>query len=85
MLPETSECCVCSTEEKFQREYEKLFYTDDFNSFAKKLIDDEVNYPKDERLIIPFVDETEKIYAAQGRRLTDNDTAKYYTAKPSDV
>tara|TARA_E500000318_G_scaffold11999_1_gene10879 strand:+ start:1872 stop:2891 length:1020 start_codon:yes stop_codon:yes gene_type:complete len=66
-------------------QYENLYFTKKFNTFVKKLIDPEVNYPDDERLVIPFVDNMDTVYAAQGRRLVDNDTAKYYTAKPSDV
>ena len=86
MLPENHECLIFVEQRKIPKEqYENLYYTDNFNKFAKKLINPEVNYPEDKRLVIPFVDENDTVYAAQGRRLTDNNTAKYYTAKPSDV
>ena len=65
--------------------YDKLYYTEDFNTFAKKLINKDANYPKDERLVIPFLDENGDMYAAQGRKLEDNDNAKYYTVKPKNL
>ena len=86
MLSEDHHCKKFVQERQIPEEHHKnLYYTKNFNTFVKKLIEPEVNYPDDERLVIPFVDESDTVYAAQGRRLTDNDTAKYYTAKPSDV
>ena len=67
--------------EKF---YSDLYYTKDFNNFAKKLINPDVDYPEEERLVIPFVDETDTMYAAQGRKLS-GDGVKYYTAKPKEL
>ena len=68
-----------------EKYHEKLFYVEDFNSFAKIHINDSVSFPSEERLVIPFVDENDKIYAAQGRRLDSGDSPKYYTAKPSET
>ena len=65
--------------------YDKLFYVDDFNEYVSITISDEVKYPSEPRLVIPFVDSDEKIYAAQGRRLDDKDTPKYFTAKPKNT
>lgn len=59
----------------------KLFYAEDFNEFVSFLIDDTTSYPKEERLVIPFLDEKENIYGVQGRRLNNAETPKYFTAK----
>ena len=65
--------------------HDKLFYVDDFNEYASIAINEEVKYPSEPRLVIPFTDAENKIYAAQGRRITDGETPKYFTAKPKDV
>ena len=81
-LPVEHPCAAFVESRKIPEEWvQKLLYTDDFGSFVSLLIDNETNFPKEERLIIPFTNENGDIYAAQGRRLSDADTPKYYTAK----
>ena len=65
--------------------HDKLLYTDNFNNLVNLLIDDSSNYPEEERLVIPFTDEKDEIYAVQGRKITDADTPKYYTAKTKNT
>jgi hypothetical protein len=57
-LPVEHPCAAFVESRKIPEEWvQKLLYTDDFGSFVSLLIDDETNFPKEERLIIPFTNQ----------------------------
>ena len=64
-----------------------LYYTDDFGSFMKELDPSCAPMDKEERLVIPFFNQSGDVVAAQGRSLSIHDemnaraTAKYITVK----
>ena len=68
-----------------EKHFKNLLHAENFNSFARIHVSDSCSYPEEERLVIPFLDEQENVYAAQGRRIADGDTPKYFTAKPESV
>ncbi len=85
LLPDEHPCKKFVAERKIpEKWHKKLFYTDNFNNFVSILIDDSVSYPEEERLVIPFTDKDNNVYAAQGRRIVDGETPKYFTAKPKE-
>jgi hypothetical protein len=62
--------------------YKDLFFTDDFKALVdRNLPDNEFTLKtKDRRLVIPFYDPKQRIFAFQGRALLDN-SLKYLTIK----
>jgi len=71
-----------------KQHWDKLYFTDDFGRFTKRLDPEGLHYiGKEDRLIIPFFDKEGNIVAAQGRAINFRDeanarrTVKYITVK----
>ena len=71
--------------------WKRLYYTNDFGSFMKRMDESAKACRAEERLIIPFYDKNGKVIAAQGRLINftgeskARNTAKYITVKSALV
>lgn len=65
--------------------WREIYWTDDFRSVAMRF---DPKYSKlkenDGRVIFPFIDQTNKVIAAQGRTLDPNEKIRYITVKASE-
>ena len=86
-LPDDHICKKYIISRKIPEEYyKKLFYTPKYKQFADSLFPgNDKNICDDERLIIPFYDEYEKIVAITGRALGNcSEKVKYITIREKD-
>lgn len=69
-----------------EREMERLYYTDDFKTIAARLNveSSEKLKEKEERIIIPFINELGQVEMLQGRSLDPDSKIKYVTIKVND-
>lgn len=84
VLSDTNVCKKYVVERKIPKEYySDLYYCENFKEWANSLIPDIVgeNVKEHPRLVIPFKDKNNKIFAYQGRALEKGINPKYFTIK----
>lgn len=65
-----------------ESKYNRLFYTQNFKEWVTSLSDKYDNLPnKEERIVIPFWNESGELFAAQGRSLDPQNKMRYITVR----